>query len=272
MGAKAKSKTVGKQMSELWQQLESRDIADVLEEAGGRVAACMKEVEACEHEQQLLENEWEEGNAAYQDASFKVEEIAGREAAAALDILKAAGAAESAAALALQRTKEFHTDTSQAFKLLEMEAERKQKLLELDGAKRVAHEAVESARKAVEESKLKEKEVLQAWKETGKQSSANDGTNDGLQDPEAMPECSHENKEIDRAHNTMMAELADIEKSRCMREKARQRKKNELAAEGKAKAKGKGKSKAAVRQHQEMEGTAPESPLSKAARTTSDVQ
>merc|ERR1712129_71958 len=262
--AKAKSKTVGKQMSELWQQLESRDIADVLEEARGRVAACMKEVEASEHEQQLLEKEWEEGNAAYQDASFKVEEIAGREAAA-LDNLKAAGAAESAAALALQRTKEFHTETSQAFKLLEMEAERKQKLLELDEAKRVAHEAVESARKAVEESKLKEKEVLQAWKETGKQSSANDGTNDGLQDPEAMPECSHENKEIDKAHNTMMAELADIEKSRCMREKARQRKKNELACEGKAK--GKGKSKAAMRQHQEMEGTAPESPLSKAART-----
>merc|ERR1712008_39550 len=116
-----------------------------------------------------------------------------------------------------------------------------------------------------------EKEVLQAWKETGKQSSANDGTNDGLQDPETMPECSHENKEIVKAHNTM-AELPDIEKSRCMREKARQRKKNELASERKAKAKGKGKSKAAVRQHQEMEGTAPESPLSKAARTTSDVQ
>merc|ERR1719410_269509 len=147
--AKAKSKTVGKLMSEVCQQLESRDVAEVLEEARGRVAACMKEVEASEHEHQLLEKEWEEGNAAYQDASFKVEEVAGREAAA-LDNLKAAHAAESEAALALQRTKETHTETSQTLKLLEIEAERKQRLLELDEAKRVAQEAVESARKAIE--------------------------------------------------------------------------------------------------------------------------
>jgi len=214
-------------MSETLQQPEGRDAMEVLEEVRARVAACRKEVEASEHEQQLLKKEWGEGNAANQDASAKVEEASAREAAA-LDNLKSAHAAESVAALALQLRKESHTETSQTFKLLEMEAERKQRLVELDEAKRVAQEAVESSRKSVEESKLKEKEVLQAWKETGKESRANDGTNDGLQDPQAM-----------------MAELADIEKLRCIREKERQRMKNELASEGKAKAKSKGKHRAA---------------------------
>jgi len=174
--------------------------------------------------------------------------------------LKAARPAESAAALALQQSKETHLETSQALRLLEMEAERKQRLIELDEAKRVAQEAVESARKAVEESKLKEKEVLQTWKGAGKGSSANNGTNDG------MPECLHEKKDIDKAHKSMMAEIVDIEKSRGIREKERQRKKNELACDDReGKAKGKGKVKRAA-------GTVPESSPSKAARTASDVE
>jgi len=167
--AKAKPKTVSKQTSDLWQQLESRDTSEVFEEARVRVAACTKEVEASEHEQQLVEKELEEATLAYQDASAKVEDVAGKETAA-LDNLKAARAAESAAATALQLSKETHTETSQAFKLLEMEAERRQKLVELNEANRVTQEAVEFATRAVEESKLKEEEVLQAWKETGKES------------------------------------------------------------------------------------------------------
>jgi len=89
-----------------------------------------------------------------------------------------------------------------------------------------------------------------------------------------MPESSHEKKEINKAHKPMMADLADTEKLRCTREKERQLKNDYLACdpEGKAKAKAKGKNRAAVRQCQEMEGAAPESSPSKAARTTSDVQ
>jgi len=146
-----------------------RDTGEVFEEARARVVACMKEIEATEHEQQLVETEVEEATLAYQDAFAKVEEVAGKEPAA-LDNLKAARAAESVAAMALQLSKATHTETSQAFKLLEMEAERRQKLVELNEANRVTQEAVEFATRAVEESKLKEEEVLQAWKETGKES------------------------------------------------------------------------------------------------------
>merc|ERR1719356_1432443 len=101
---------------------------------------------------------------------------------------------------------------------------------ELEDAKRAAKEAAEAAKRALEESKLKEKEAAEALKECLVEQRQKEvlALKDHAETGRTGAEGRKEKKAADKAaQKGMLAEVAQIEKARVLREKERQQKMKE---------------------------------------------
>merc|ERR1712039_575494 len=146
------------------------------------------------------------------------------------------GMAKTEAASNTQQVESDKCEAEKTIKLLELELASREKMKELEDAKKAAQAAAEAAKKALEDSKRMEKEAQEALKSSLMEQNKKEA--------EAMREhadvdklgsdARKEKKVADKvAAKEVLTELSQIEKARLQREKNRQQKYREPAGFGK---------------------------------------
>lgn len=213
------------------QEIGDRSIDAVVADAKREIQACQEELTAAEEVEANIREVLQASQKTMEDASRKVGEALSRETLA-LAKFKDAKMAQGPSPSGAGQAEQEKADLEKIMKILELEIANRDRLKELEDVKRKAQEAAEAAKKALEESRRQEKEALEAMKLA--QQEQRDEADKVMQmqsehDKIGM-EARRGKKPTDRAvAKEVASEIAQIEKTRALREKERQQKWREAA-------------------------------------------
>ncbi|CAK0809587.1 unnamed protein product [Prorocentrum cordatum] len=186
-------------------EVGDRDIDEVIAEAKAEVASCESSVEEATkrlfQDDEKIKREVEEAAAAVEAAKLKE--------AQTLQKLRESHLSRKQVICGVAEAKEKRAEAIRTLKLLELEREGRDRLKELEEAKRAAADAALVAKKALEEARAREKEVLEAQR---------------ARQAEALHELEQarrgEKAEEKLAAKRATQQIGDLEKARAQRERA----------------------------------------------------